>query len=276
MRRRAPTFLCLLLASTAAEAASDVRVPMVTRAGDHLTLEGRLYDHDGAGRRPAIVLTHGSPRGAERRRDPDYGRFEAQAEWFRDQGFVVLSVKRRGYGTSDGRFVETSGSCEARDHAFDGFTSANDIKAAVAYVRGLPSVDPSRVVLVGQSAGGWGALAHASRRPEGVVAVVNFAGGRGAVADGTNCNPDGLVDAAARYGRTTAVPSLWLYAANDRYFPPDLSRRMHQAYAGATTAEVRYVGLPALGEDGHQTFPSAAGAGHWQPVVKDFLSTLAR
>jgi dienelactone hydrolase len=47
--------------------------------------------------------------------------------------------------------------------------------AAVAYLRSRPNVDPDRIVLVGQSAGGWGSLAAASRGDlpiRGVVTAV--------------------------------------------------------------------------------------------------------
>ncbi|HMB75630.1 MAG TPA: hypothetical protein VKN76_04485, partial [Kiloniellaceae bacterium] len=48
-----------------------------------------------------------------------------------------------------------------------------------------------------------------------------------------NCSPERLVAAAAGFGRTARVPTLWLYAENDSYFPPDLSRRMATAYTAA-------------------------------------------
>jgi dienelactone hydrolase len=75
-------------------------------------------------------------------------------------------------------------------------------QAAVDFTKELPTVDPERLVLLGQSAGGGGSLALASRAPAGVVAVVNFAGGRGSPKDGENCSPDALVRVA---GSSAAV-----------------------------------------------------------------------
>jgi hypothetical protein len=72
------------------------------------------------------------------------------------------------------------------------------------------------------------------------------------------------------------VPSLWLYAANDRYFGPALADRLFAAFAGATKAEARFVRMPPYGRDGHQTFAAPAAAGHWQEAVSAFLSEVFR
>src|SRR5256885_14670436 len=52
--------------------------------------------------------------------------------------------------------------------------------AAYEYARALPYVDPHRMILAGHSAGGMVALFTAGvRQPEGLVAVLAFAAGRG-------------------------------------------------------------------------------------------------
>jgi hypothetical protein len=58
------------------------------------------------------------------------------------------------------------------------------------------------VLLVGVSAGGFGSIASASLAPAGLVAVVNFAGGRGSVSAGVVCKPDELVEAYGDFGKT--------------------------------------------------------------------------
>ena len=40
------------------------------------------------------------------------------------------------------------------------------------------------------------------------------------------------------------MPELWLYSSNDRIFPPDLARRLYDAFKAGTTAPVRFVTLP--------------------------------
>jgi hypothetical protein len=54
----------------------------------------------------------------------------------------------------------------------------------------------------------------ASRYPDLVESVVNFSGGRGGRSYGMankNCAPERLVEVAGDFGRTTRVPTLWLY-----------------------------------------------------------------
>ena len=108
-----------------------------------------------------------------------------------------------------------------------GLPAAEDMESAVRYLEALPYVQPGRTVIVGQSAGGWGSLAYSSRNPQGVVAIINFAGGRGGWAGqrpNTNCAPERLSVAAGKYGETARVPTLWIYTENDTFFAPEISR----------------------------------------------------
>ena len=243
--------------------------------GAERTLDAKIYDHGDGLRHHAVVINHGSPRDKDRRRAMKPGH-EHAAKWFHGNGYVVVVPMRRGYGTSEGEWAESYGKCEAADFRRAGLSSANDIQAVVDYTRRLPSVEPSRVILVGQSAGGWGALALASRAPEGVVAIINFAGGRGSPRDGENCSAEALVRAAGEFGRGAKVPSLWLYAENDQYFAPALARRLFDTFSASSTSTARFVQLPAFGRDGHVTFSLPAGAANWQPAVAEFLASLPR
>jgi hypothetical protein len=82
-----------------------------------------------------------------------------------------------------------------------------------------------------------------------------------------------LVAAAARYGATARIPTLWLYAANDSFFAPDLARKMSDAFIRAG-GRAEYVPLPAFGSDGHRVFGAADGRALWQRPVETFLDTL--
>jgi dienelactone hydrolase len=107
-----------------------------------------------------------------------------------------------------------------------------------------------------------------------VFAVINFAGGRGGGHPKVgNCAPQRLVAAAARYGATARIPTLWLYAANDSFFAPDLARKMSDAFIRAG-GRAEYVPLPAFGSDGHRVFGAADGRALWQRPVETFLDTL--
>jgi pimeloyl-ACP methyl ester carboxylesterase len=128
-----------------------------------------------------------------------------------------------------------------------------------------------RIVLAGQSAGGFGSIAAASTAFEGLLGVVNFAGGRGSRGPDDVCGEAQLVEAMARYGAGTHVPQLWLYSRNDRFFGPALARRMHAAYEGAGGV-AQLVEAPATGLDGHGYFASSMD--DWSPRVEAFLARI--
>ena len=137
-----------------------------------------------------------------------------------------------------------------------------------------PFVQKSGAVVVGHSAGGWGALALASHNPQLVKAVINFAGGLGGRADGkpnNNCVPDRLVAAAGRFGRTAQVPTLWLYSENDSYFAPALSKRMYDAFRNVG-GRAEYHLVPPTGADGHLLIESSDAFVLWAPIVEKFLT----
>jgi homoserine acetyltransferase len=64
------------------------------------------------------------------------------------------------------------------------------------------------------------------------------------------------------------VPELWIYSANDRYFGPELARRMHTAFVRSGGA-AEFVEAPPTGLDGHGYF--AVAMDDWSPRVERFL-----
>ncbi len=151
-------------------------------------------------------------------------KFTAAAEQFVRWGFVVVVPTRRGYGGTGGKYAEGSGNCDNSDFYGSGMESAKDINAALRYTAALPQVDPKQIVLLGQSAGGWGVLATVTHPDVPLKAVINFAGGRGGHRDmlpNNNCSPDRLVRAVGDYGAEAKFPVLWIYTENDSYFAPN-------------------------------------------------------
>ncbi len=268
------TGLLLLFVSAVAIAAS----PVPYRAGAQATtmipfgqggggpmLEAAVYPPRGDQRAPLAIVSHGSPRSADDRRRMSTD-FRGLTTWLVDHGFAVIVPMRRGYGQSGGAWVEGFGSCDNADYVQSGLTSADDVDAAVRYAREQPFADAARIVLIGQSAGGFASLAEASRNPEGVIAVVNFAGGRGSQRPNFVCAPERLVGAMGLFGKTTTVPTLWIYSANDHFFGPEIARRMFAAFsAGSPKAE--FVAAPASGNDGHNLVHTTG----WEPYVEAFL-----
>jgi dienelactone hydrolase len=234
----------------------------------------RVCRPPGDGPHKLAVINHGSPPRADARPAMEPTGCDREAtRWFLNQGFAVAYPMRRGYGRTGGPWAENYGGCASPDYRAAGLTSAEDVRAAVAYARELPFVRKDAVVVVGQSAGGWATVALSSRNPEGVAAMVNFAGGRGGWRDNqpnNNCAPSALTWAAGQYGEAARAPMLWVYTENDTFFSPSLARDMHAAYTGGG-GQARLEALGAFGRDGHGLFFGEGGARIWGPLVAKYF-----
>ncbi len=247
---------------------------LVPSGEDGVLMRTTVYRPPGSGPFPLLVMNHGTTQNAERRRALPAPAFATLSQWFVRRGFVVALPQRPGHGETGGIYREDQGGCDDADFAGAGRGAADSIAAAVAYLTAQPFVRRTGVVVAGHSAGGWAALALASRAPAGLAAVIDFAGGLGGRAfdrSDNNCAPDRLVAAAADFARTARVPSLWIYAENDSYFPPRLSRAMAEAYRAAG-GRVDYALLPAFGADGHFMADTDGAESVWGPVVDRFLA----
>jgi dienelactone hydrolase len=261
----------LLLASPAQAAVAwietVIRAPVGAGSG-RVEIDVTVLRPKGMGPFPIVVLSHGSPRSAAERRMDGRQRLTAQSEPFISMGYAVIVPTRRGYGHSGGEWAEGFGPCSDPDYYAAGLETARDVRAAVDAVRAQPWADTRKVILAGQSAGGFGSVAAASQPFDGLVAVINFAGGRGSMDADKVCAESRLVDAMARYGGAARVPELWLYSANDRFFGPSLARRMYDAFV-RSGGKAEFVEAPATGLDGHAYFARAVD--DWAPRVRRFL-----
>src|SRR5688572_11246180 len=128
----------------------------------------------------AVILNHGVAPTERGRRAESPALFVHTASAFAQRDYAVFMPLRRGFGLTGGGFAEDTGPCSEPDFPRGERAAAADILAAYDYARKLPYVDGSRVILAGQSAGGVAALNAAAHKPEGLVAVLAFAAGRGA------------------------------------------------------------------------------------------------
>lgn len=264
----------LLALATAAHAVPFTETVMrapVASGPRSVLIDVTVYRPQAAGPFPVVVLSHGSPRLPSERRSDGRQRLVGQAKPFLDMGFAVVVPTRRGYGESGGEWAEGYGPCTNPDYYRAGLETARDMRAAVDAIRGEPWADTRRVVLAGQSAGGFGSIAASSRPFEGLVGVINFAGGRGSMKPGEVCSESRLVEAMSRYGGGVQVPSLWFYSVNDRYFGPELARRMHEAFV-QSGAQAEFIQAPPTGLDGHAYF--ARRVDDWAPRVHEFLKRI--
>ena len=156
---------------------------------------------------------------------------------------------RRGYGDSGGQYAESSGPCGQREYLRAAWQSASDLRAAVEAMGSRTDVSTNGMIAVGVSASGFASLALTANAPPGLAAAINFAGGRGSRSDNDVCDEDALVRAFATLGRTSRIPTLWIYAQSDKFFGPELARRMHAAFTGAG-GRVQFIDVAPFGDDG--------------------------
>ncbi len=236
----------------------------------------------GDGPFPLLVMNHGVSLEPRERSYFPVIEFRDAALWFAKHGYVVVAPVRPGYGSSAieiperalfGLFFSGVGNCSDANFRDAGLAIASLDMWVIDYMSTQPFIKRDDVVVVGQSGGGWGAIALASQNPSSVRAMIGFESGRGGHLNGkpnNNCAPDRLVEAAAQFGRSARIPMLWIYTHNDSYFGPELSMRLASAFRAAG-GNVEYHLLPDFGEDGHFMIDSADAVPIWAPLVSDFL-----
>jgi dienelactone hydrolase len=227
----------------------------------------------GRGPFPLVVINHGSPSARER---PQMAMptFPSASNWFLAKGYAVALPLRRGYGAVGGTWNEGYGACGKPDFHKAGTETAKDIEASLKKLLEEADIAKQGVLIVGQSAGGWGTLAFSTRPHSAVVALINFAGGRGGHRNsqpGENCSPDALVKAAGEFGRNAKSPMLWIYTENDSYFSPAIARSMHKAFTG-NGGKAQFHMLAPFEEDGHRLLSRKSGVAVWEPVVAPFIA----
>jgi dienelactone hydrolase len=243
----------------------------------------RVHLPDGPGPFPVVIYSHGrSPVPLERQqmRNPIPA---GHVRYWQRKGFAVVAPIRPGYGASGGEDRERSGtvferdgSCRSQpDFETPARHAASATIAVLDWTRRQDWADPERIVLVGTSMGGLTSIATAATRPPGVVAYVNFSGGLGGnprLAPQRSCGPERMEAAMRSFGATTAVPGLWLYAANDQYWGPEAPRRWHEAFARGGSRATFVQTAPLPDHDGHLLM--LRGGRLWSVHVDAFIEAL--
>ena len=234
----------------------------------------------GAGPFPLAVMNHGIAIGEKERGFYPLVEFRDAAFWFARHGYFVVAPVRYGVTAVDvphrGHFsllFANVGKCDNPNFRGPGLMIATLDQWVIDFMKSEAMVMPGKAIVVGQSGGGWGAIALSSLNPSSVRAIITFAAGRGGRVDGkpnNNCAPDKLVEATRAFGRTSRIPMLWIYAENDTYFGPDIAKRMHEAFTAAG-GNAEFHMLPPFGSDGHFLISSPDGVSIWSPLVSRFL-----
>jgi dienelactone hydrolase len=265
--------MALIMAASSAVAESDadtsktmptapMREQVLQVPGDParpVMLEATLFEPPGDGPFPLAVMNHGAdgdPRASKRY------RVSFSIDYLLSRGYAVVAPMMRGFADSGGKAVITD--C---DFARLGKLNAQDILAVIAAMRSRPEIDGSRVLIMGQSFGGWNALALATVAPPEVKGVINFVGG---VHTSACNNQDGaLFDGMAQFGRKARLPSLWFYGERDKIFPERIWRADYQHFTKAG-GKARLVDFGAV-NDAHNLLGQSEYLNLWIPEVDSYL-----
>ena len=261
----------------------SIPVPGAGSFGSEIAMRTEVYKPSGAGPFPVLVFSHGRAADRLERAQLEHPILKGHVGYWLQKGFAVVAPIRVGYGPTGGPDREYSsgkfdsfGTCTTKpDFRAVANATAQATLAALDWVRAQPWADKERLVLEGQSVGGFATTATVARQPPGVIAYINFAGGDGGYperAPGHSCDPDQMKDVMTELGKTTTIPGIWLYARNDLFWGPDVPRQWFDAFvAGGDRAEFVDAGeLP--GHDGHKLLNY--GRKMWSVPVDRFMKQL--
>jgi dienelactone hydrolase len=268
--------LCLIIRPVASEERLLIEETFlsVDIKGQPYRLEALVAkEADVGGRLPVAIITHGQAQEAERRERVAARNHLRTAREFARRGWLAVAVVRRGFGRSEGKQPYVLRGC--RDGEYVSLEDqTDDLEAAIQAIGRRPDADIGQTIALGTSVGGAAVLSLAARNPAGLRAVVNVSGGiRTRSREGgppVTCKPEDLVPVFARMGERSRIPTLWMYAENDTYFPADYARQLHEAYV-AKGGRTDFHMFEPIGDDGHAMFGHAEGMLRWIPALDRFL-----
>lgn len=253
------------------KAPEPVFVPVANQAGGiDAQLETYVYLPAAAGKRPVVILNHGSS-GGQPRQHVDWTK---EAAYFTSRGYLVVAPMRRGRGKSSGVSLESEEkNCDLASWEPGLASALSDLDAVMQYVQALPRADARRITLVGVSAGGFLSIAYAAkgRHRESVSSVVNFVGGWvGQRQD--QCPQDFNEVSFAKFGALAKVPTLWLYGRNDFFYTDESIQAYARAYRQAG-GNIQFHLIDGVPKNGHWLpgFPRK-----WRPYVDAFLPEVSK
>src|ERR1700733_16066892 len=149
----------------------------------------------GDGQFPLVVMNHGVSLNQRERGFFPLVEFRDAAMWFARRGYMVVAPSGAGYGAAAldeperglySLFYSKIGGCDNPNFRDAGLAVALIDKWIIDYLADQKLIVPDNVIVVGQSAGGWAAIALSSRNVPGVRAIITFAAGPGGGAGGQN------------------------------------------------------------------------------------------
>lgn len=232
-------------------------------------IEMTLLRPDGEGPFPVVVFNHGDIE-----MDSVYIRFKQRfrdmvvAKEFLTQGIAVAFPARRGIGMSEGLYQGSASRFDG-DPLYSARRHAMDILPAFDVLKHHPAIDASRMLVSGQSAGGYSTMYIASQNIPGVIGAINFSGGRtDNWGNGASYLITTMINGFEEAGKTTNAPMLWIFAEQDSRYPVATINACYDAFTRAGGKATLFIS-PAIGHDGHYVF-------HYPDYWRDKLRTYLR
>lgn len=252
------------LGAQGAEGSPNRRQEWLVPTQDQITpSRAVLFRPAGKGPFRLAVIAHASTQNRLQRAQMPQPEYPALAAALVARGFAVLVPQRLGHGKTGGPYLEDQEGCDNAEYGMSARSTAEAITTAMNFLLTQAFVRKDASVVVGHSAGGWGALALTDQSPKSILSIIVFAPGRGGRSNdraGNICAPDRLIAVATELGEAARIPVTWLVAENDSYFPPEFSKKMSDAFVEAGDDKVDFKVLPAFGKEGHWLAEAGEGA----------------
>ena len=233
---------------------------------------------------PVVIFSHGRSGSIAERAALKNPVNPNIVRYWHSHGYSVVAAIRPGYGDNSSIDPEDHGvkwtgdTCSGEADFQKTASAANHADKSVhTWLSSQEWVKRDRLLLVGQSVGGFATVNACGLNWSGVIGCINFVGGAGGnptASPGKSCKPERISEVLSNAAKTTIVPSLWLYSANDKFWgeePPKQWFKSFQEIAKATVhnAKSEFFAAPAVGENGHSM--QVNGMKLWTPLVDKWL-----
>jgi dienelactone hydrolase len=234
-------------------------------------VEVTLYKPTGVGPFPLLIWNHGDVETGSVLLSGARFREPLLANEFVDMGLAVAVVARPGVGKSEGTY-RTGFSTGDADATYKGRVHAKELLAVLPELQQIAWVDKSKLLLSGQSAGGFAVLTALAMNIPGLLGVIDYAGGRtdmSSVRAASHSNTV-MINAFGEVGKAASAPLLMVFAENDSRYTANTIRESYQAFtqSGGKATLALY---PPLAGDGHFVHHQPT---LWRDDVRKFLQSL--
>ena len=282
--------IALLFSSSALAQATDgtvsdmqiAQIPMKGAGvfGRTLELYTEVFKPGGPGPFPVLIYAHGRSGTQQERSAMSEIIPRSYLQFWIKRGFAVVASARPGYGRTGGIDREIPGHSWSSAGACQGTPNPEQVakiagaavEATISWLRDQPWANNAKLILSGNSVGGLTMVSLGATDQQGVVGYINFAGGiagNPGLSPGKSCAPEIVRDAYFKYGKSTRIPNLWIYAENDLFWGSETPKTWHAAFAAGGSSTKLVTTPPVHGKDGHDLI--FVGQSLWTEPVDEFL-----